>query len=100
MDGQAEMRVQIVGEGAHLFRLRAFGSAQAQGQANHDLTDFILRQHLAKGFQIAALVLTLDGVQALRGDAERIGDGHANAFRADIEGQDSFVAGVPGAGMV
>src|SRR5580700_3180768 len=95
MDGHAEMGMQIVGETAHLFRLRSFRAAQAQGKADDNLSNFELCQHLPEGLKIAALVLALDRVQPLGGDAEWIGNGYADSFCTNIQGQDAAAAGCP-----
>ena len=44
--GKPKCACKFVGEKAHLFRLRSLGAAQAQRQADHNLPNFILRQHL------------------------------------------------------
>src|SRR6267378_8683342 len=95
MDGQPEMRVQIVGEPAHLFRLGALRSAQAQWQPNHNFPDVVSRQHLSQGLQITTLVLTLDRLQPLSRDSERVRNGDSDSFRANIEGHDAPMADRP-----
>ena len=83
MDDHAEVSVQIVGEAAHLFRLRAFRAAQAQRQSDHNLADVILRQHFSQSLQIVAFVPALDRVQPLSGDAQQVRDRHSDSFRRE-----------------
>src|ERR1700691_213952 len=89
MDDQAEVGVQIGSKLAHLFRLRSFQAAQPQWQADDDFANIVFRQQSSQSFQIASFILPLNRVQSLRRYAERVGDGHADSSRADIEGHDT-----------
>ena len=89
VDGELGALVQVVGEKAHFFGLGAFGATHAQGQADDDLFDFVLSDEVGEEFEVEALVLAAVGGQALRGDAEEVGDGEANGFRADVEAEEA-----------
>src|ERR1700693_317599 len=95
MDGQAKMRVQIICEPAHLFRLDSLRAAQAQRQPDHNLPDVVFREHLSQGLQIVTFVPPLDRIQPLRGDPQRVRDGNPNSFRANIQGHDAPMADHP-----
>ena len=47
VDGDAEVGVKVVGETAHLLRLRSFGTAKTQRQADDDLSDLVLCEQFA-----------------------------------------------------
>jgi len=89
VNGKPEMLVQIVGEQANFFRLRAFGSAHAEGQADDDFFDLVVADELSEIFQIGAFVLAVKGFQALRCYSQGIGDGDADAAGANVEAEDA-----------
>ena len=45
---------------------------------------------------VCSLVLALDGCEALRGDAERIGDGDTDAARADVQAENAGMKRIVG----
>jgi len=90
MDGNPELILKQLGKLPHLGRLRAFGATQAKGQADDDFLNLILGQQPSQRFQIAALVLPLERLEALGSDAERVGDRDPDPFGADIQGEDAF----------
>jgi hypothetical protein len=57
--GEPKVLAQILGEALHFLRLPAFGSAHAQGQADYDLADGVVANHLFQSRQIVALVAAL-----------------------------------------
>jgi len=89
MNGELEMLAQVLGEGLDFFGLCAFGSAHAQGKADDDFPHVILTDDAVQVSEVAALVLTLEGFEALGGDAERVGDGDADAAGTDVEAEDA-----------
>jgi hypothetical protein len=77
------------GRAIHLFGLGSLGAAQAQGQADHNFCHFIFRQHRAQSLPVLAFVLALNRIQALGGDAKRVGNGNPDPLRPDIEGENA-----------
>ena len=98
MDGYPEVNVEILGEAAHLLRLRALGAAETQREANHDFSNLIVVEQTPQSLQIAAFVLPLEGGKPLGGNAQGVGDGDPNPPRADIEGKSTAGGGGSGFG--
>src|SRR5215469_9318091 len=69
-------------------RLGAFDTAHAKWEANDDLLDLLLANDAMKVSEIIFLILAMKCFQALSGDAERIGNGDADAPRAHVEAED------------
>ena len=67
-------------EALHLLRLRAFGAAQAERVANHNFRYFVFLDDLLQPLEVHALVLPADGLQPLRGNAQRIRNSNADSF--------------------
>src|SRR5438270_5209774 len=81
---------ELIGEGGHLFRLRAGGTAEPQRIANHDLLNLVSFDDFIKQREVGAPVLAANGLESLRGDAKRIGDRQTDGPRTDVEGEDAF----------
>ena len=90
MDGQAKAAVDFYREGLHLFGLDAFAASHAEGQADYDLGDPVLAYDLLQLGEIEALVLPVKGFQALRRDAQRVGNGEADPLRTNVQAQNSL----------
>jgi hypothetical protein len=75
--------------------LDSFRPAHAQGQADDDLYHSIVLDYALKLGQVGALVLALQGFDALGGDSEGVGDGHAYAADANVEAEDSAKRSFP-----
>ncbi len=85
MHGYLEALLQLRREQGHFLGLNTDLPAQSQRVAYHQFHHFILPDHIFKLREIRALVLALDGFQALRGDAQWVGYGDTDAAGADIE---------------
>lgn len=75
MDRKAEALAQILGESPDFLRLDTRGTAHAQGQADDDFLNVVVANDAIKLSEVVALILALEGFEALGGDAERIRDG-------------------------
>lgn len=85
--------MKLVGKLPHFSRLGSFGTGQSEGQAYHNLNHFIFRQHGAQSFPVAPFVLTLDGIEALGGNAKRVGNSDPNSSCTHIEPQNAAARG-------
>lgn len=89
MDWKLEMFAEIVGKSLNLLGLDAFRTAHAKRQANYDFFDAVVADDAMKKGKIVFLVLAVEGVQTLRGDAERVRDGHPDAAGANVEAENA-----------
>jgi hypothetical protein len=69
----------------NLHGLNAFGAAHPQWKADHDFFDLVIADQAVEIGEIVFLVLPVQRLEALGGDAERIRDGYTNSPCADIE---------------
>ena len=90
MDWQAKAAADFFGEGLHLLGLGPFAAGHAQGQADYDLGHLILADDPLQLGEIQSFVLPLQGIQSLRRDTQRVGDGKPDPLRAYIQAQDSW----------
>jgi hypothetical protein len=87
MDGHAEVRLQFGGELAHFPGLRSFGTAQPEGQADHDFLHLVVLQQASQGFHRLPFILALDGFETLSRDSKRVRHRNTDSFGADIQGK-------------
>jgi hypothetical protein len=69
--------------------LDAFCTAHAKRQADYDLFDAVVADDAMKKGKIVLLVLAVEGVQTLRGDAQRVRDGYPDAASANVEAENA-----------
>ena len=89
MDRKLKAFAQLFRKLRHLLRLRAFLSAHTQRVSQHDFLDFILADRPLQPAKIGAIVLALQRLNPLRGNAQRIGYGQSHATAAVVNGQDA-----------
>ena len=90
MDGQAEGDAEILGEGLGLAGLRTDLAGHVERVANDDLGDGMLADDAAEGFDVGVGRAAMQGEERLHGQSEGIGDGEANAFAADVQGEQAW----------
>lgn len=98
VDGQLEALAQFFREALHLFGLDPLGSAHAEGIAHDDFSDLVFADHLFQLGEIEALVLPVEGLNTLSGDAQQVRDGQADSLRANVQAQNSRVLRIQGVG--
>ena len=89
MHGEAELGAQVLGELLRLGRLRALVAGHVQRIADHRLGYGVLAQDAGDGLHVGAVVRPVQRKERLRGVAQRVGDGDADAPVAHIEGGDA-----------
>jgi hypothetical protein len=89
MDWKLEMFAEIVGKSLNLLGLDAFRTAHPEREANYDFFDVVVADDAMKKGKIVLLILAVEGVQTLRGDAQRVRDGHPNAASANVEAENA-----------
>ncbi len=89
VDGEAEVGAELLGEGLRLGGLWALVAGHVQGIADDGFGGGVLAQDAGDGFHVGAGVGAVQGEERLRGVAERVGDGDADAAVANIEGEDA-----------
>ena len=94
VDGELEPGAEFFGEGRNFLGLSGVGAGEAEGESDDDFEDVVAADYFRQLLEVGALVAALECVDALGGDAERVGDGHANAAIADIESEEA--ARLPG----
>ena len=101
VDGKRETPPQVLGESRHPLRLRTRGPAHSQRVADHDFLDAVLAQDMFQGREISSLILAADGLQALSGDPERIGNRQPDGLGAYVESQNAAATepGLSGGGL-
>src|SRR5215472_14315695 len=88
MDRDFELFAEILGKTMDFLRLGAFDTAHAEWEANDNLLHLLLANDAMKVSEIILLILAMKCFQALSGDAERVGNGDADAPRAHVEAED------------
>lgn len=88
VDGQTGERAQLGGELLHLGGAGADFAGEMQGVADHDARHGEAAGEAGDGTQIVAAVAAyFKGHHRLRGEAQLVGDGDADAFCSDVEGE-------------
>ena len=80
---------QGVGEGRGLGGLRAWGAVGVEGVADEEGFYFVLADEAGDGFEVGAEMGAMEGEERLRGEAEGVGDGEADALVAYVKGEDA-----------
>ena len=95
VDGQAELAAKFVGKGAHFFGLCAVFAGQPERKSDDDLRDIVVADDFGKLLEVGTLVAALERVDALGGNAEQVGDSHADTLVTDVEAEQAArLAGV------
>ena len=93
MHGEAELGAQLLGELLRLGRLRALVAGHVQRIADDRLGDGVLAQKARDRLHVGAVAplpaSPVQGEERLRGVAQRVGDGDANAPVAYIKAGDA-----------
>lgn len=74
-------------EGLRLFGLWAQSAVRMQRVADHDNLDLVLAQEASDGFQVGTKIRAVQRKQRLRGHAERVRDGQADALITNIQSE-------------
>ena len=90
IDGDAEHRCEFVRKDLYFFRLWTDVAGHVQRIADDDVGAVVAAEQAAEGLDIGTAVAgAVEGEERLDGVAELIGNGHADAPVADIEGGDT-----------
>ena len=89
LEWQAEMRGDLVGEGADPRCLGPLGPVHVERQSDHDPLGGVRGEHLREGLQVALPADALDDADPLRRDAELVADRDPDARVAHVEGCDA-----------
>src|SRR5437763_12846002 len=89
MSGQFESLPQFFGKHSHLFRLDTLYAAHAQGVSQDNLAHVVRANDLAETGKIVPLILALQGLNALGGNAQRVRNSQPHPAGAVIDGQDT-----------
>jgi len=77
------------GEGLGFGGLGAGGAVGVERVADEEDLYAVLADEAGDGFEVGAEVGAVDGEERLRGEAEGVGEGEADAAVADVESQDA-----------
>ncbi len=80
---------EFCGEGFCFYGLLAWGAIGMQGQADDEGGDLVAADEAAYGFEVGVELRSVEGEERLRGEAEAVGEGEADAAVADVEGHDA-----------
>lgn len=83
------LRMKGLGEGRGFGGLRAGGAVGVERVSDDECGDVVLADETSDRFEVSAQGCAMDGEEGLRGEAERIGDGEADAAIADVEREDA-----------
>src|SRR5690242_8328460 len=89
MDRKLKALSQFLGKFRYFLRLRSFFPAHAQRITEHNLPYLIFADDPLQPAKIRALVLALQGLQALRGDSQSVSHCQTHAPRAVVDGEDA-----------
>lgn len=88
VDRQAGQCAQLCGKSLRFSGAGALFAGEMQRIPHHDPGDAVAAGQPAKGAKVLAwIAFTFQGQHRLRGEAQLVGDGHADAFRSHIEGE-------------
>ncbi len=90
LDGEVEFGAEVFGEGLGLGRLRALVAGHMERIPDHDEGDGVLAQDAGDGFEVRASTGAMEREERLRGVAQGVGEGEADAAVAHIEGEDAL----------
>jgi hypothetical protein len=93
VDGDAEFGAEVFGEGLGFGGLGALVAGHVEGVADDGFRCGVLAEDAGDGFEIGAAVGAVQGEEGLRGKAEGVGDGDADAAVADVEADDAAYLG-------
>ncbi len=85
VDGEFEVLAEVLGEGLDLFGLDAFDAAHAERQSDDDFCNFVVADNAVEILKVVLLVFPMERLEALRSDAERIGNSDSDSSRTYIE---------------
>lgn len=88
MDGKFQMLGELPGEDLNFGALGTWISGGVEGEADDDLVEGAQTQEMGEVAEVIAAAGAGEGIQRLRGDAERIGDGDADTAVAHVEAED------------
>ncbi len=89
VDGKVEGGADLFGESLGFEGLGADLAGHMEGIADDDLGDGVFAEDTADGFEVGARSGAIEGEERLDGEAEGIRDGEADAFAADIKGEEA-----------
>ncbi len=89
MDRKAEGGAELLGKRLRLQGLWADFAGHVERIANDDLSDDMLAQDAADGFEVGMERSTIKSKERLHGDSQGICDGEADALAADIQAEDA-----------
>jgi len=92
MNRKLERIFKMPGKISHLLCLGSSMAAHSQRIAHHYFLNSILGDELSQLRQIMTPIAAVQGVNTLRSDAQRIGDGDPDAPRSYIESQNAACA--------
>src|SRR5437868_2643203 len=87
MHRQAHALAQFLGEAQHFLRLDSLFPTHPQRKADHDFCHLIIAHQPGKLLEIQPLILTLQRLQALRGDSQRVRDSDTNSLGPHIQSE-------------
>ena len=88
-----EVIAELGGEGLGLSGLRARLTGEMKRKADDHVGDEVFPDDSGDRLQVKVQGFAMQGEERLGGDAERIGEGEADAAVADVEREDAFVWG-------
>jgi hypothetical protein len=89
VDGEGELGAEVGGEGLGLGGLGALVAGHVEGIADDGLGDLVLAEETGDGLEVRAAAGAVEGEDGLRGEAEGVGEGDADAAVADVETNDA-----------
>jgi hypothetical protein len=83
--GNLEALLQLLGKQGHLLGLDANFPAETERVTDYQLDYLVLADHAFELPKVRPLVFSLDRIQSLRRDAQRIADGNPDSSRTNVE---------------
>ena len=88
VDRQTGQFAEFGGERLRFCGPRALFAREVQRITDDDTGNAVTPREARQGAQVIPwIAFTLEGQHGLRGEAQLVGDGHADAFRSDVEGE-------------
>ena len=89
MNWELELLAKVLGEELNFLRLCTFLTGHAKGQSDNDFLHVVFANQFVEVVEIVFAILSVQGIEPLRGDSERVGNGNSDTAGADIEAKDT-----------
>jgi len=89
VNGEFELLAKVLGEEMNFLCLDSFLTGHAKGQSDYDFLHVVLANQFVEMMEIVFAILSVQGIESLRSDPERVGNGNSDTAGTNIEAKDT-----------